>query len=228
MKHPFVGHFLMLFTTETNRIENINISYNSTRELFEQGTLLNYTGDLRSALSVVNNKSVAAYLNDCLDKGETVTPELIKEVHRLLMFASIDDHRYHDNGERAGSYKVHDYGVGRLSVGSAPDEVEGDITSLCEVLYDNSDSDPVKLAAVFMCHFEHIHPFADGNGRVGRWVANYILVSKNHTPVVFYSDDRAEYYAALEWFDLHGDYLPMYTYFTGQVEKSKQAVREIS
>lgn len=227
MTNPFSGHFLILFTSETNRIENIDFSYNSTKELFETGALSSYSGSLRDALSVVNNKAVASFMNESLVKHREVTPEFIKEVHRLLMFASMDDHRYHDNGERAGAYKVHDYAVGRLSVGSTPDEVSGDIEDLCDILNSNSGKEPVKLATVFMCHFEHIHPFADGNGRVGRWVANYILVSRGIKPVVFYSEDRPEYYAALEWFDTTGDYTPMLCYFERQLEKSKRAVREI-
>lgn len=227
MHNPFSGHFLILFTSETNRIENINFSYNSTKELFESGTVSKYSGDLRAALSVVNNKAVAAYLNEMLERREPVTQQMILEVHRLLMFASIDEHRYHDNGERAGQYKVHDYGVGRYSVGSTPDEVPEDMEALIKVLDDNAGSDPVKLAAVFMCHFEHIHPFADGNGRVGRWLVNYILALNDKKPVVFYSEDREEYYASLEWFDGNGDYTPMFVYLEQQRAKSLDATREI-
>lgn len=228
MTNPFSGHFLILFTSETNRIENIDFSYNSTKELFESGTLTQYSGDLRAALSVVNNKAVATFMNESLTHRAPVTPEFIRNVHRLLMYASIDDHRYHDNGERAGAYKVHDYGVGRLSVGSTPEEVPDDIQSLCDTLQENNGKDVLKLATVFMCHFEHIHPFADGNGRVGRWVTNYILAFGGVKPVVFYSEDKKEYYAALEWFDSTGDYIPMMIYLEGQVTKSKGAVREIS
>lgn len=224
MHKPFTGHFLTLFTSETNQIENINFTYNDTRELFETGRLMAYTGDLRAALSVANNKEVAEYLNNALESKVPVTPELICEVHRLLMFASMDDHRYHDNGERAGAYKVHDYGVGQLSVGSSPEEVPGDMESLCDELI-GSKAD--RLTAAFLCHFEHIHPFADGNGRVGRWVANYILVLNGELPIVFYSEDKKELYAALEWFDKTGDYTPMLVYINNQQAKSIAATREI-
>lgn len=219
----FEGHFLTLFTSETNRLEGINFSYNDTRELFETGQLSNYTGDLRAALSVANNKAVAEYLNKCLAKGMGVTPTLIKETHRLLMFASMDDRRYHDNGERAGEYKVHDYCVGKYSVGSTPDTVAADVEELCKFLHDKGQADIVKVAAAFMCHFENIHPFADGNGRTGRWITNYILVRGGSTPAVFYSEDKKEYYDALEAFDLEEDYWKMYSYLLGQVRKSKRA-----
>lgn len=223
----FEGHFLVLFTTETNRIENINISYNDTRELFETETLSKYSGSLRAVMSVANNKAVASHLNDCLAHRTTITPDFILDVHRILMFASMDEHRFHDNGERAGTWKVHDYGVGKLSVGSTPEEVPGAIAALCDMLSDTEGKDPVKVASALLCHFEHIHPFADGNGRVGRWLVNYYLASHGHTPVVFYSEDKQEYYAALEWFDREGDYVPMHTYLLGQIEKSRKAVREL-
>lgn len=49
--------------------------------------------------------------------------------------------------------------------------------------------------------FESIHPFADGNGRVGRILLNYLLVTNNLLPIVIFYDDREQYYLALEYFN---------------------------
>lgn len=222
----FTGHFLINFVTNTNQIENIDVDYNSTRELFESETVTAYTGDLRDIFSVMNNKNVAAYINSQLVAAAPISRELILEVHRLLMFASIDSHRYRDNGERAGVFKRKDYCVGKMSGGSLHEDVEEDINLLCTTCAENWDKDPLRVAAVFQCHFEYIHPFADGNGRVGRWLTNYILVANNHPPVLFSREKRKEYYAALEAFDASEDYTFMYRYLKEQTVLSWSSLRE--
>lgn len=226
-KDVFSGHFLISFVTNTNQIENIPVDYNTTRELFRSEQITNYTGELRDIFSVLNNRNVAAYMNECVTRNAPLSKELILHVHRLLMFGSIDRHRYEDNGERAGCFKKHDYCVGQLSVGSTPDEVEGDVEELCSTCRFNAGKDPCRLAAVFQCEFEYIHPFADGNGRTGRWLTNYLLVKGGHPPIVFTRDKRQKYYDALEEFDKTGEYTAMYDYLKEQTEISFRAMREI-
>lgn len=222
----FSGQFLISFVTNTNQIENIDVDFNTTRELFETGRLNGYTGDLRDAMSVLNNKRVATYLNTQCSESVPVSIPLIKEVHRLLLFASIDEHRYWDNGERAGEFKHKDYCVGRLSVGSTPETVEEDLLEVCAVLPSMLDKDPAKVATYFQCYFENIHPFADGNGRVGRWLTNYILVQGNHPPILFTRERRQQYYKALELFDSREDYSAMYDFIKEQTVLSWPALRD--
>lgn len=59
----------------------------------------------------------------------------------------------------------------------------------------------ILLAAYFHASFENIHPFADGNGRVGRTLLNYYLMINNEPPVIIYEDDKVLYYKALQAFD---------------------------
>ncbi len=56
---------------------------------------------------------------------------------------------------------------------------------------------PLVLAAILHNQFEHIHPFQDGNGRVGRLLLNYILLKNNYPPVSIMLEDRQEYYKSL-------------------------------
>ena len=57
--------------------------------------------------------------------------------------------------------------------------------------------------------FEAIHPFADGNGRVGRALANYLLVSYGHPPIIIFDEDKMAYYGAMQVWDAEGDLKPM-------------------
>lgn len=208
----FSGHFLAVLVTEVSSLEDINISYNQTKELFADERVNNYTGDLRDLFSVQNNKYLAEFYNRELAKGTMITPEFIRESHRILMKGSIDRHRYHDNKERAGEYKKKDYSVGRYDAGVLPEDVPQSIEELCQLLNEKKDSETIKLATVFHCLFENIHPFADGNGRTGRWLLNYLLVLRGHPPIIIRKNKREEYYKCLEQFDLMESMNPMLEY----------------
>lgn len=54
-------------------------------------------------------------------------------------------------------------------------------------------------------NFESIHPFADGNGRVGRTLMNYYLLTHDYPPTIIYSEDKKNYYLALALFDATED-----------------------
>lgn len=203
----FTGHFLIRLTSELNSIEGIDVDYNRTRELFESESVANYTGDVRDLFSVLNNKNVAEFLEESLRNRVQLSKEFILETHRILMFGSLDNKRYKENGERAGSFKKKDYCVGRYDVGASPDEVPEMIEELCELAHHKGD--PLKIATAFHCYFQNIHPFADGNGRTGRWLLNYMLVLNGHPPIVISTEDKVEYYKALEAFDADEEFAPL-------------------
>ena len=57
---------------------------------------------------------------------------------------------------------------------------------------------PLVLAAILHNQFEHIHPFQDGNGRVGRLLLNFILLKNKYPPINIMVEDRQEYYKSLQ------------------------------
>jgi len=70
--------------------------------------------------------------------------------------------------------------------------------------YEQSDDHPVKRIAKFHIQFECIHPFIDGNGRVGRLLANLELMKAGYPPVDIKFTDRKEYYDSLSEYDRTG------------------------
>ena len=57
---------------------------------------------------------------------------------------------------------------------------------------------PLVLAAIMHNQFEHVHPFQDGNGRVGRLLLNLILIRNKYPPINISFEDRLEYYSTLQ------------------------------
>lgn len=195
-----IDNFQVIFATNTNQIEGVPVSYNTTRAVFEGSNISNYTGSLDSLFLVRNQKFAFEFMLKSLVQKEKITVNFIRKLHKILMYGSYDEVRW-KKGERPGTFKVHDYCVGMLEVGSFPDEVEGDLESLLEELEDTADDKLLLKAAYFHAVFETIHPFADGNGRVGRTLLNYYLMLHDYPPLVIYDEDKNTYYMALEVFN---------------------------
>ena len=110
------------------------------------------------------------------------------------------DERRWEIGERPGTFKKHDYEVGD-GIGVNSEEVESEMQELLGELQNIPAEKILTAAAYFHLRFEGIHPFADGNGRVGRTLMNYFLMINDYPPTVIYDDDKQAYYMALAVFD---------------------------
>lgn len=92
---------------------------------------------------------------------------------------------------------------------------------------DIENHNALTAAAYFHAKFENIHPFADGNGRVGRLAMNYFLIMHDHPPIIIHEEDREEYYTALEAWDVRQDLDVFRHFLKNQTEKTweKQLAR---
>lgn len=199
----YLDNFRILFAYNSNHIENPNTTYHDTREIFEHGSVSSYTGDLRTIFEIQNQKDCYEFLKEKIAAKEPLSQELIKNTHQILMHGCYDQSKY-NKGERPGEYKKHLFVVGD-DIGAAPDEVEDEIAFVLKEVLDNEGKDPLTVAAYLHLSFESIHPFADGNGRLGRTLMNYYLITHNYPPVIIYSEDKETYYLALAVFDKAGE-----------------------
>lgn len=202
-----LDNFKILYTCNTCCIEGENISYHNTREMFESGRVTNYSGKMSTLIAVSNQKLLFTnMINDILSR-RVIDIGFIKEYHKILMTGLYDNVRY-SKGERAGEFKISDYCVGVSDVGSFPEDVDRDLNELIKEVdeVNISDSDDILKAACYMhLVFESIHPFADGNGRLGRVLINYYLMLHGLPPVTIFDEDKETYYLGLEVFDRTGE-----------------------
>lgn len=209
----------------SNKMENDNVTYNDTREIFERDGVTSYTGDLRTLFEIRNSKEAMENFYNAFDRKIPLSHDFVKEVQKQLTKNTYDTRRY-QNGERPGTYKKHDYVTGRLEVGSMPEDVEDDMRELLSELTEIPDGKILISAAYFHVQFENIHPFSDGNGRTGRLLMNYLLVLHNHPPIIIFEEDRKDYYDALEQWDSQQNLQPMIEFL--KVETIKTWQRELN
>lgn len=212
-------NFRILFAYHSGKIENDMIDYHDTREIFENGKVSGFTGDVRTLFEQQNQKDCYEMLKTLLVEKQSLSVEFIKKVHYELTKGTYDEGRF-SKGERPGEFKKYDYIVGYLDVGSDAGDVEHDLSELVNEVNSYMGDRLLKTAAYLHAGFENIHPFADGNGRVGRTLMNYYFMIKNHPPIVIFEEDRKEYYKALESFDKDEELEPLVTFIQDQCIKT--------
>lgn len=151
----YLDNFRILFAYHSGKIENAEITYHDTREIFENGKVIGYTGSPRALFEQQNQKLCYEVLKEKIAAKEEISVELIQEIHRVLTGGTYDERRYIDRGERPGEFKKHDYVTGIHEVGSAPEEVESDLRELIAEVNEVGKKKPLKAGAYLHAQFEY-------------------------------------------------------------------------
>lgn len=219
--------FRILFSYHSGVIENTNIKYLDVKEIFDSRRVNNYTGGLFTLYEIDNLRISFDYmLIKAIDK-EPLTEEIIKKFHKLLTSRTYDERRYVVNEERPGEYKKHDYVTGKNEVGSLSVDVSNDMRNLIEEVSGielKSDEDVLVLVTYVHNMIEHIHPFADGNGRLGRLLINYLLLVNGLPPLIIFNDDKSLYYECLQKFDENDNLSATVEFLKYEMEKTWEKV----
>lgn len=125
-----LSNFKIFFAFHSNKIEDAGVSIDYTREVFENGKVINYTGDLRALFETENQKICYEFLKEKLIAKEPLSGGVIKQMHEKLTHGCYDETRW-AKGERPGEYKKNYYGVG-LSVGVPPEDVQEEVDYICK------------------------------------------------------------------------------------------------
>lgn len=107
-----------------------------------------------------------------------------------------------------------------VHMGTPVNKINKAVKELVSWYKENKDKfEPLVLATIIHNQFEHIHPFQDGNGRVGRLLLNYILIRNNYPPINIYLEDRQKYYRTLQIYSQFHDIKPMVDFLVKQYKK---------
>ena len=205
-----LDHFVLDYAYNSGKIENDAITYHDTHEIFENGKVIAYTGDVRTLFEIENLKTSWEWARALSVPTLRFDQDLLLKAHELLTHGTYDENRW-AQGERPGTYKQGDYVVGALSVGVPAEDVAHEVDILFDDVneYMGSTDQALVIAAYLHACFVDIHPFADGNGRCARLLMNMVLIALVAPPVVIREQDRLAYYGALDAFHEKGDLEPL-------------------
>ena len=79
-----LSNFRIIFAYNSGTIENPQITYHDTREVFENGKVINFSGDTRTIFEIENQKKCYNFLASKIITKDPITPEFIKEIHYQL------------------------------------------------------------------------------------------------------------------------------------------------
>ena len=154
-----------------------------------------------------------------MDVKNHFSKELILKIHKLVVQNTLRP----DLKDQIGKYRtlqVYIRGTNWLPL--KPGEVPKEMGYLLSWYSKNKKKlHPLILAAYFHSAFETIHPFVDGNGRVGRLLMNLILYKNKYPMVNIPNKKKYKYYKALESSQLNGDLMPLVKFLFDILKKEK-------
>lgn len=181
------------FAYNTNHIEGSKLTEDQTRYIYETNILLaekDSITDLDDVLETANHFKLVDYMLDIADKK--LTEEMIKEFHKILKEGTSDSRK---EWFVVGNYKKLANEVGGLKT-TDPKNVERDMKKLLE-WYESLNQITIDEIIEFHAKFEKIHPFQDGNGRVGRIIAFKECLKNNIVPFIILDKEKLFYYRGL-------------------------------
>ena len=172
----------------SNRIEGSQLSEDQTRSIFETSTV---TGDANVNDVIETANHFRAFDSILANVGQLITAEHIKDIHRLLKSGTSDANK---DWFAVGDWKKLPNSVGRIET-TPPGEVGGAISELLAITPTSMTFEDI---CDFHAAFETIHPFQDGNGRVGRLLMFQQCLDNDIVPFIVRDDQKAFYYRGLD------------------------------
>ena len=176
--------FMIDYTYHSNAIEGSTLTLEETALVLKEGVTVGGK-PLQHHLEAIGHRDAYYYVEDLIKNKSPVSEKIIKEIHSLVLMDKPSDRGvYRSVPVRVGSFHP-----------CRPYEVPLQMEQL--ILEYNGKMQKmhtVERAAVFHLMFETIHPFLDGNGRVGRLLLNFELMREGYPPVNIKFSDRTKYY----------------------------------
>ena len=189
-------------TYNSNHIEGSRLTHDQTRYIFETNTI-GFENDSVNVDDVIETANHFRCIDMIIDQASSaLTEKLIKELHYVLKIGTSDSRK---EWFAVGEYK------------KLPNEVGGNDTTLPENVademrklladYNNLTNKTFEDIVAFHVAFERIHPFQDGNGRVGRLILFKECLKYNIVPFIIEDNLKMFYYRGLKEWDSEKGFL---------------------
>ncbi|MBI2173557.1 MAG: Fic family protein [Candidatus Aenigmarchaeota archaeon] len=182
--------FTVNFTYDSNAIEGNSLTLKDVAiVIFDRQSIPGKS--LREIYETRNSRQVVDMI---MKKRFPISHPGIIKMHHILM---------KDIDERKGYKKIPNiiYRTEKEVHTTPPERVKEEMDNLINWFNKSENLHPLERAAIFHGRFEKIHPFEDGNGRVGRFIMNAILVNEGYPPLIIRKTQRTSYLSSLAAFD---------------------------
>lgn len=182
-------------TYNSNHIEGSRLTHDQTRYIFETNTI-GVTGEAVNVDDVIETANHFRCIDLIIDKAKAVlTEKFIKELHLILKNGTSDARQ---EWFAVGAYKKMPNEVGGMAT-TMPEDVAAEMQALLAA-YSAKKAKTLEDILDFHVRFERIHPFQDGNGRVGRLIMFKECLKYNIVPFIIEDNLKMFYYRGLmEW-----------------------------
>ena len=183
-------HLIVDWTYHSNAIEGNTLTLSETKVALEGITIGGKT--IKEHLEVINHKDAILYVEEIVQKQETLSEWQIKSIHRLILKGIEDEH--------AGIYRKENVIIsGARHIPPNAIQVQSEMERFIDWYeQEGPQLHPIERASIIHIDFVGIHPFIDGNGRTARLLLNFELMKNGYPPIVIQKENRSEYYTALD------------------------------
>ncbi len=209
-KVDFTKYIASLFTAHSCGIEGNSFTVDETYALKEKGLELKLFGKSTfEAFEILDHFKAYEYAMANLDKN--LDEDFVKKLHSILAKNTIE----YRTGTKAGIYTTMDMIAGDTMFGDHEKNIKA-MPNLLKSTQDTIDSKkihPIVVSAMFHKFFIYLHPFRDGNGRLGRLLSNFILAKTDNPIIVIDAERKQEYIQSLKASHKRRDMLPIVSFF---------------
>lgn len=208
--------FSEIFTYNTNAIEGSKLNQKEVKDLLEKDKWPD-----KSKEDIAEAYGVDEAIRFIRGTKERISIDLIKKIHKTVFKNSKP---FAGNLRKKGEeVVVMDDGGNVVHEGAPQPRINHLLKELIEWYNKNKAKYPaLVLGAVVHNQFENIHPFRDGNGRVGRLLLNNILIKHGLPPINIDFRNRAEYYASLKAYETNKDLKPTIDLYMKEYKELKK------
>lgn len=205
--------FRLDWNYHSNHLEGNSLTYGETKALILFG-ITAQGKPLKDTLEITGHNEAINWVIDFVKGERPLTENFIRELHTLLLKEPYEVDAITPNGKptkkliKVGSYKTTANHVktktGEIFYFATPEETPAkmfDLLNWYNQKIKEENINPILVAAEFHYRFIRIHPFDDGNGRTARILMNFILMQFGFPPVIIKTEDKSNYFAALQMAD---------------------------
>ena len=185
------------FAYNSNKIEGSHLTEDETEEIFETNSFIPKSDNAIKLDDLMEMKNHFRLFDYCLDIiDEPLSKDMIIKMNVILKKNTTDEENPRYN---VGGFKIVPNKIGLINVINTvdPKDVEKELDNLLKK-YNNLDNVTIEDIIDFHYRFECIHPFGDGNGRVGRMIMFKECLKNNIMPFIVLDNDKPYYMRGLK------------------------------